>query len=227
MDNVKNGQSAAKQVLIKPIKGWEDKYLIYSDGRVFSLRRGKFLTPRLSMDGYERVCLCDDAKRYEYRVHRLVAENFIDNPDNLPQVNHKDFNRRNNELQNLEWCTNYDNVHYSMDNNRPCFGKQKSERDSNTGEFKTVKAYTFTNVYNNKSFTIIGLKNIAKQFGCSLKNVNAILVKYANTGAYVKQGMFKGLRVDSEYLKVQRLVDKDVTSSEAKCETSHVDEDIV
>ena len=133
MDNVKNGQSAAKQVLIKPIKGWEDKYLIYSDGRVFSLRKGKFLTPRLSMDGYERVCLCDNAKRYEYRVHRLVAENFIDNPYNLPQVNHKDFNRRNNELQNLEWCTNYDNVRYSMDNNRSGFGKQKTERDSDTG----------------------------------------------------------------------------------------------
>lgn len=225
--NKENGQSAAKQVLIKPIKGWEDKYLIYSDGRVYSLLRGKFLSPRLSMDGYERVCLFDDGKRYEYRVHRLVAENFIDNSDNLPQVNHKDFNRRNNCLSNLEWCTNYENVHHSIEHYRKGFGNQHSERDNSTGQFKQVKAYTFTNVYNEKCFTVIGLKNVAKQFGCSVKNVNAILEKYANTGAYVKQGFFKGLRVDSEYLKVQRLVNNDVASSEAKCETSHVDEDIV
>lgn len=53
MNNVKNGQSAAKQVLVKPIKGWEDKYLAYSDGRIYSLLRNKFLKPRMSMDGYE------------------------------------------------------------------------------------------------------------------------------------------------------------------------------
>lgn len=225
--NNKNGQSAAKQVLIKPIKGWEDKYLVYSDGRVYSLLRNKFLSPRLSLDGYERVCLFDDGKRYEYRVHRLVAEAFLENPENAPQVNHKDFNRQNNCLENLEWCTNYENVQYSIKNHRSGFGTQFQLRNDETGMFKTCKAYTFTNVYNNKSFTIIGITNVAKQFGCSRKNVNAILCKYANTGAYVKQGMFKGLRVDSEYLKVQRLVNFDVASSEAKCETSHADEDIV
>ena len=221
-----NGQSAAKQVLVKPIKGWEDKYLIYSDGRVFSIRNNKFLKPRMFMDGYQRVCLCDDAKRYEYRVHRLVAENFIDNPNDLPQVNHKDFNRSNNYVDNLEWCTNYENVHYSINNNRSGFGNAYSKRTAK-GTYSTVKAYTFTNVYNNKSFTIIGIKNVAKQFRCSMKNFAAILAKYSNTGAYVKRGIFKGLRVDSEYLKVQRLVDNDVASSEAKCETSPADEDIV
>ena len=67
MKNIKNGQSAAKEVLGKPIKGWEDKYLAYSDGRIYSLLRNKFLKPRMSMDGYERVCLFNDGKRYEYR----------------------------------------------------------------------------------------------------------------------------------------------------------------
>ena len=190
MNNIKNGQSAAKQVLVKPIKGWEDKYLAYSDGRIYSLLRNKFLKPRMSMDGYERVCLFNDGKRYEYRVHRLIAETFIDNTDDLPQVNHKDFNRSNNCLDNLEWCTNYENIHYSI------------------------------NVYNGKHFTIIGIRQVAKQFKCSVKNVYAILAKYQNTGAYVVNGFFKGLRVDSEYLKVQRLADYGVASSEAKCETS-------
>lgn len=224
MENIENGQSAAQQILIKEIKGWENKYLIYSDGRVYSLIRGKFLKPRMSMDGYERVCLCNNGKRYEYRIHRLVAENFIDNPDNFPQVNHKDFNRRNNCLENLEWCTNYDNMQYSLNAGRL---KCKQQRDSN-GRFKICKSYTFTNVFNGKQFAILGIHQVAKQFGCNIKNVYAILAKYANTGAYVKAGLFKGLRVDSEYLKVHRLTaDHGVGLSNPKYWRSKVDRDIV
>jgi len=84
------------------------------------------------------------------RVHRLVAEAFIDNPHNLLQVNHKDFNKQNNWFENLEWCTNYENSHYSISHNRPGFGNQKSIRNSITGRFDNCKIYTFTNVYNNK-----------------------------------------------------------------------------
>ena len=106
MENI-NRQSAAKQISTKPIKGWEDKYTISTDGNVYSLRTNKILKPRLSLDGYERVCLCNGSIKREYRVHRLVAETFLDNPDNLPQVNHKDFNTVNNYIENLEWCDNY------------------------------------------------------------------------------------------------------------------------
>lgn len=80
------------------------------------------------MDGYERVALCRDGKNYEMRVHRLVAEAFIDNPNNLPQVNHKDFNRRNNVFTNLEWCDDYTNTHYSISNNRAGYGNQQFVR---------------------------------------------------------------------------------------------------
>lgn len=215
-----NRQSAAKQILTKPIKGWEDMYTISTDGKVYSIRTNKFLKPRLSLDGYERVCLCNNSIRREYRVHRLVAENFIDNPNELLQVNHKDFNTINNYIDNLEWCTNIENVQYSVSNNRKGFGNQLINRGDD-GQFKTCKSYKFTNIYNNKSFTIIGINNIVKQFGCSSKLFKAILCKYSNTGAYVKQGYFKGLRIDSEYLKVQRLVNYDVDSSESKCETPY------
>jgi hypothetical protein len=226
--NNKNGQSAAKQILVKPIKGWEDLYTISSDGKVFSIRTGKYLKPRLSMDGYERVALCRGRNyRREYRVHRLVAEAFIENPNNLPQVNHKDFNVKNNCLENLEWVTNKENAEYSINAGREGFGNKRTNRSSATGRFIDYKAYTFTNVYNNESFTIIGIKNVLKQFGCPKKTFLANVVKYANTGAYVKQGLFKGLKIDSEYLKVQRLVDNDVLSSERKCGTSQADEDIV
>lgn len=225
MNNIENGQSAAVQIETKPIKGWEDKYTISSNGKVFSIRTGKYLNPRLSADGYERVALCDGQIRREYRIHRLVAEAFIDNPNNLPQINHKDFNKRNNFIENLEWCTNYENVHYSISNNRKGFGNQPNNRNSK-GKYDVCKAYTFTNIYNNKSFTIIGLKNVIKQIGCSLKNAKAIIFKYANTGAFVKNGYFKGLRIDSEYLQVHRLTpNQGVGSSDPKYWKSFVKED--
>lgn len=201
---VKNGQSAAEQIERKSIKGWEGLYEITSDGQVYSLRRNTYLKPRLSMDGYKRVCLCNDNICREYRVARLVAETFIENPENKSEVNHKDYNRQNDIVENLEWTTNYENALHSYNH---CNFK-------NPG---TYKAYTFTNVYNGKAFTIIGINNVAKQFHCTAKNFKAIIVKYANTGAYVKQGIFKGLRVDSEYLKVHRLIpNQDVESSDSK-----------
>lgn len=221
-----NRQSAAEQIF-KPIKDWEDLYEITNDGKVWSIRSGKFLKPRLSMDGYERVALCRDGKNYEMRVHRLVAEAFIENPNNLPQINHKDFNRRNNVFTNLEWCDDYTNTHYSIDNHRAGYGNQLFLRQTN-GQFGACKAYTFTNVFNGKQFTIIGIKNIVKQFGCSIKNVKAVLSRYDHSGQYVKAGMFKGLRVDSEYLKVHRLTpNQGVGSSDPKYQTSLQDEDIV
>ena len=204
---VENGQSAAKQIERKPIRGWEGLYEITNDGRVYSLRRGTYLKPRLSMDGYKRVCLCNDTVRREYRVARLVAETFISNPENKPAVNHKDYDRQNDVVDNLEWTTDYENAHYSFKE-----GRYKIPEN--------YKAYTFTNVYNGKAFTIIGINNVAKQFHCTAKNFKAIITKYANTGAYVKQGIFKGLRVDSEYLKVQRLSQEGVDSSESKCKES-------
>ena len=225
--NNENGQSAAKQILVKPVKGWEDLYTVSSDGKVFSLHRQKYLKPRLSMDGYERVALYRDGYRREYRVHRLVAEAFLENPDNLPQVNHKDFNTRNNVLENLEWCTCKENIDYSIKHGRGGYNTKLLNRNENNGTFKSYKAYTFTNIFNNKSFTIIGIKNVLSQFGCSKKTFLSNVVKYCNTGAYVKQGLFKGLKIDSEYLKVQRLVDNDVPSSEGKCGTPDMGEDIV
>ena len=159
------------------------------------------------MDGYNRVCLCNDKFRREYRVARLVAEAFLEKPFDKTQVNHKDYNRQNDAMDNLEWVTDYENTYYSFKEDRFLIPE-------------TYKVYTFTNVYNGKAFSIIGINNVAKQFHCTAKNFKAIICKYANTGMYVKQGIFKGLRVDSEYLKVQRLSQSGVGSSDPKCKAS-------
>ena len=204
---MKNGKSAAKQIEMKPIAGWEGLYEITKDGKVYSLKRNIFLKPRLSMDGYNRVCLCNDKFRREYRVARLVAETFLEKPIDKTQVNHKDYNRQNDIMDNLEWVTDYENTYHSFKEDRFLIPE-------------TYKVYTFTNVYNGKAFSIIGINNVAKQFHCTAKNFKAIICKYANTGMYVKQGIFKGLRVDSEYLKVQRLSQSGVGSSDPKCKAS-------
>lgn len=215
MNNIENGQSAAEQIVTKPIKGWEDRYSITNDGRVYSYFSGRYLNKGFDKDGYALVTLSRDNYKRTYRVHRLVAETFIENPDNKPEVNHKDFNVKNNWFENLEWVTQKENDDWSK-----LYGHH--------GRYDIQKAYTFTNVFNGNSFTILGFKNVLKQFGGSKRNFIDRVQKYANTGAYIKYGRFKGLRIDIEDLKVHRLTaNHGVGSSDPKYRGSDSDRDIV
>ena len=207
MNNNKNGQSAAKQIAdMKPIPGFED-YLISKDGQVYSTKTNKFFNPSKTKDGYLKVALRANNKAYYFRVHKLVAMTYLENPNNLPEVNHKDFDRTNNSLDNLEWISHEDNMLHSKINNR--FKSDKPLR----------KAYIFTNVFNGESFTIIGLKNVMKHFGCKRVQISSIQ-KYANTGKYPTSGILKNLRVDVQYLKVQRLESTD-SQGEASRNVEH------
>lgn len=100
----------------KPIKGYEGLYEISSFGNVRSLRRnttnGKIIKSQKTKTGYYRVGLCKNGKLKHYFVHRLVAKAFILNPDNLPQVNHKNECKTDNNVDNLEWCSMLYNVRY-------------------------------------------------------------------------------------------------------------------
>lgn len=103
---------------MKDIKGYEGIYGITSCGRVWSYKNKKFLKPADNGKGYLHVNLCKDGKVKHFSVHRLVAEAYIPNPDNLPQINHKDENKANNCLQNLEWCDAKYNNNYGTINER-------------------------------------------------------------------------------------------------------------
>lgn len=97
----------------KNIKEYED-YQVSNLGRVKSLKFGKEIIMSQITDrkGYLCVKLCKNGKHKKFSVHRLVAEAFIPNPNNYPQVNHKDENKQNNCVENLEYCTNEYNHNY-------------------------------------------------------------------------------------------------------------------
>lgn len=111
----------------KPIAGFETRYQVSSLGRVRSLdmlingshRHGRVLTIRNRSDGYQDVMLNVNKKCYRPKVHRLVAEAFIVNPMKLPEVNHKDEDKTNNTVENLEWCDRrYNNRYHNLTKRR-------------------------------------------------------------------------------------------------------------
>ena len=97
---------------MKDIKDYEGLYAITRDGNVWSYKSKKFLKSRLNRGNYHRIDLCKNGKRKSYLIHRLVAQAFIPNPEGLPEVNHKDENKSNNCVDNLEWMSKIDNIHY-------------------------------------------------------------------------------------------------------------------
>lgn len=104
--------------IYKDIEGYEGLYQISNKGNVKSfvdnngVAREKVLKLCINCRGYLKVVLCKNKTRKNYAVHRLVANAFLPNPQNLPCVNHKDECKTNNVVTNLEWCTQKYNCNY-------------------------------------------------------------------------------------------------------------------
>ena len=126
-DRFKN-QADFVEVVRKAVKGYEGCYEVDQFGRVYSVDRiisvndngrqyekplkAKHMKQTMHTKGYKTVSLTKDGKTKGMFVHRIVAEAFIPNPNNLPMVNHKDEDRTNNFVENLEWCTaQYNNTY--------------------------------------------------------------------------------------------------------------------
>jgi hypothetical protein len=101
-----------------PVNGYEGIYSVSNLGRVMNSKTRRILKPAKLSHGYCNVSLRKNNKTKHFRVHRLVAMAFLPNPFSKESINHKDFNKENNSLSNLEWCTQKDNVRYSMHSGR-------------------------------------------------------------------------------------------------------------
>ena len=113
---------------MKEIKEYPN-YFITDDGRVWSKNRNKFLSLNPNTQGYLKVSLWKDGKPTTKPVHRLVAETFIPNPNNFSQVNHKDENKLNNNVDNLEWVSpRENNLHYYQEIKKKVKEKKQFEK---------------------------------------------------------------------------------------------------
>ena len=129
----------------KPIKNYENLYEISNLGRIRKIggknqfgnyKVDKMITPYKNEKGYLRVGLSKNNQRKVIKLHRLVAEAYIPNPDNLPEINHKDGNKLHNCVDNLEWCTHKQNIKHSWENN---LSKAKYSKENFSS--KKVKQY--------------------------------------------------------------------------------------
>lgn len=167
------------QEIWKDINGYEGMYQVSNLGNVKSLNfknTGKegLLKQTLENNGYLRVSLCKNKKVDYQNVHRLVAKTFIPNPKNYPIINHIDANRKNNNMNNLEWCTMQHNVRemYRLGNqrivsgNKHCRSRAVDQYDKNGNfikrwEYMTLITKELHIDYSNISKCCKGLKKMA------------------------------------------------------------------
>ena len=97
------------------IKGLEGLYSVSSEGEVYSHKTNRILKQGMTTNGYKFVILRSDGQSINCRIHRLVAEAFINNPQNKKTVNHINSNRTDNNIKNLEWCTHSENTKHGRE----------------------------------------------------------------------------------------------------------------
>ena len=159
------------------IKGYDGKYQVSNLGRVKSLnynktKKEKLLKPKINNTKYPYVILCKDRVKKTLKIHRLVAETFIPNPNNYPCVNHIDENKFNNTSNNLEWCT----IKYN--NN---YGKRKE----NISLKNSKKIYQF-DLQGKFIKEWVGATQVEKKLGIKHQNIsNCCAKKNKSAGGFI------------------------------------------
>ena len=109
----------------RPVLGYEGIYEINRLGEIRRIKSGRILRGYMGRDGYKRVSLTANGQTKPFLLHRLLAVAYIPNPLNYPCINHKDEDKSNNSLDNLEWCTHRYNLNYGTHNARANESRKK------------------------------------------------------------------------------------------------------
>lgn len=173
------------------IPGYEGLYAVNIKGDVLSYPKNwrnketKLLTPRLHTNGYLRVQLSKNKQKKDFYIHRLVALTFLPNLDNYKQINHKDLNKKNNNISNLEWCNSSYNQSHGFKNGarERDFYKKISLKGQGLRKYKLdcQRAERIRYLYENCEYTQVEL---GKMYGVSKTSVQEILKnrRYINAG---------------------------------------------
>lgn len=138
-------------------------YWVSNKGRVKN-RKGRILKGGFNTKGYPHVCVKIDGSQFTYKIHRLVATAFLPNPNNLPQVNHIDGNKTNNDVNNLEWCDNSYNHKHKCEHGLNVSLKGEQHGNSKLTEEAVKDIYTSTG----------SRKEVAQKYEISIATVSAI-----------------------------------------------------
>lgn len=149
-------------------------YEVSSNGEVRNAKTKKELKGTPDKDGYLKVYLTMGLEKNKYvPIHRLVAQTFISNPENLPQVNHKDENKENNNVENLEWCTREYNYAYGT-------GQKRARKHNQERNGKKVKA-----IKDNKEYIFCSVKDAGRKLGICYSDIFGCLNgRLKTTGGY-------------------------------------------
>jgi hypothetical protein len=149
----------------KEVIGYEGLYQVSNLGKVKSIKKNILLKPVFDKRGYNMVSLYINGKGKTNKIHRIIAIAFIPNPENKPQVNHKDCNKNNNSVENLEWNTNRENIQHAYNN-----GLKQSSID----RIKKLKAKSVINIITGEEFE--SCTAAAKSINYSQSRLSSILL---------------------------------------------------
>ena len=154
---------------IKDVEGYEGRYKVTDDGRVYSCVTKKWLKPYLKRDGYLGVCLHKGGRQTNFTVHRLVAIAFVNNPYKRNVVNHLNEDKTDNRAENLEWSTVKENINWGT----------RTERAKESQSFPVIQVsmdYKTCKIYPS-------INEAERETG--IQNINACLSgKYKTAGGY-------------------------------------------